>query len=95
MNINEKPNLNMEKHQNYFEHPGRVIEKDSQFSHVMAITLDPTSGNKDGVIRCITSRTGDVAVSGLLTAVNCTEFLASRSSISRSVTGSKLKMRKK
>jgi hypothetical protein len=56
----------MGKHKNYFEHPGRVVEADNQFSHVMAITLDPTSDNKDGVIRCITSRTGDVAVSGFI-----------------------------
>ena len=56
----------MENPKKYFEHPGRVIEVDDKFSHVMAITLDPTSDNKDGVLRCITSRTGDVAVSGFI-----------------------------
>ena len=30
----------------------------------MAITLNPLSDNKDGIIRCITSREGDVEVAG-------------------------------
>ena len=49
---------------NYLEHLGKVIETDNQFSHVMAITLDPTSEYKDGVLRCITSRGGDIAIAG-------------------------------
>lgn len=50
----------------YIEHPGKVVETGGKFEHVMAITLDPRSGYKDGVIRCIASRTGDVATSGFI-----------------------------
>jgi len=32
----------------------------------MAIALDPRSGYKEGVLRCITHREGDVAVSGII-----------------------------
>ncbi|MDQ3014725.1 MAG: hypothetical protein M3Q73_02590 [bacterium] len=48
----------------YIQHEGKVINTSEQFTHVMAITLDPRSGNKEGVIRCITSREGDVMVKG-------------------------------
>ncbi len=48
----------------YIEHPNKVIEKDNNFSYVMAIVLDPKSENKRGVVRCITSRTGNVGVKG-------------------------------
>jgi hypothetical protein len=48
----------------YMEHPGKVIETGGMFTHVMAITLDPTSNNRRGVARCITSREGDVQVKG-------------------------------
>jgi len=43
---------------------GKVIEADQRFKHVMAITLDPTSNYKNGVLRCITSRSGDLAMKG-------------------------------
>src|SRR3989344_4280288 len=43
---------------------GKVIEADERFKHVMAITLDPTSNYKKGVLRCITSREGDLAMKG-------------------------------
>ncbi len=48
----------------YIEHPGKAVETDGRFEHVMAISLDPRAGYKDGVIRCITSREGDVTASG-------------------------------
>jgi hypothetical protein len=48
----------------YVEHPGKVIETGGMFTHVMAITLDPTSNNKRGVARCITSREGHVQIKG-------------------------------
>jgi hypothetical protein len=54
----------MEKPIIYLEHPGKVIETGERFEHVMAISLDPRSGYKEGVARCIESREGDVAVSG-------------------------------
>ena len=47
----------------YFEHPGRAVE-DERFRHMMAITLDPNSEYKEGIIRCITSREGDVQIKG-------------------------------
>ncbi len=49
---------------NYIQHKGKVINTDDKFSHVMAITLDPTSNYRRGVLRCITSREGDVTVKG-------------------------------
>jgi hypothetical protein len=42
----------------YIERKDRVIKIDKRFNHVMALTLNPKTGYKDGVIRCITSRTG-------------------------------------
>lgn len=50
----------------YIEHPGKVIETDKNFAHVMAITLDPTSHYKRGVLRCITSREGDLSMKGAI-----------------------------
>ena len=50
----------------YTEHEGRVINTDSQFKHVMAITLDPRTNYCEGVVRCITSRVGDVSVRGFV-----------------------------
>lgn len=47
----------------YFEHPGKAVE-DKRFSHMMAITLNPNSGYKEGIIRCITNREGDVEIKG-------------------------------
>lgn len=54
----------MKKIKPYFEHLGKVAKSDERFKHVMAITLNPRSGYKEGIIRCITSRTGNVMVSG-------------------------------
>ena len=48
----------------YIQQEGKVIEIDNQFKHVMAITLDPRVDYKEGVVRCITSREGDVTVKG-------------------------------
>jgi hypothetical protein len=56
----------MEKSKNYIEHPGRAVETGGKFEHVMAIALDPRSNYKEGVIRCIESRMGDVATSGYI-----------------------------
>jgi len=50
----------------YIQHPGKVVSNSKQFKHVMAIALDPRSQNKEGVIRCITSREGDVSVGGYI-----------------------------
>ncbi len=52
------------EHKKYIQHSGKVIETDGKFSHVMAVTLDPSSDYKNGVLRCITSRSGDLAFAG-------------------------------
>lgn len=52
----------MEKY--YTQHEGKVIETNNKFKHVMAITLDKTKDYKEGIIRCITSREGDVQIKG-------------------------------
>ncbi len=54
----------MKNQKPYIEHPGKAVETDERFKHVMAITLDPRTGNREGIIRCITSRTGDLQISG-------------------------------
>src|SRR5277367_5774051 len=48
----------------YTQHQGKVIETDKNFAHVMAIALDPSSRYKRGVLRCITSREGNIALKG-------------------------------
>ncbi|MGD0328287.1 MAG: hypothetical protein ABSB00_01075 [Minisyncoccia bacterium] len=48
----------------YIQHIGKVIENDARFKYVMALTLNPRSGNREGVIRCITSRKGKEGVAG-------------------------------
>ncbi|MFA6514747.1 MAG: hypothetical protein WCT42_00580 [Candidatus Paceibacterota bacterium] len=50
----------------YTEHKGKVINTDNKFTHVMAITLDPRTQYKEGVIRCITSREGDIQTKGYI-----------------------------
>ncbi|MFA5745028.1 MAG: hypothetical protein WC887_02335 [Candidatus Paceibacterota bacterium] len=47
----------------YTEHSGKAVE-DKRFSHMMAITLNPNSGYKEGIIRCVTSREGDLEIKG-------------------------------
>lgn len=54
----------MEKTKAYFEHSGKIIETDINFKHVIAIALDPKSGYKKGIIRCITSREGNIEIKG-------------------------------
>lgn len=50
----------------YIQHPGKVIDTNMRFTHVMAIALDPRSQYSDGVVRCITSREGDVTMHGYI-----------------------------
>ncbi len=49
---------------NYFEHPNKAVEADGRFKHVMAITLDPRTNYTKGLVRCIVSRSGDLAFKG-------------------------------
>jgi hypothetical protein len=48
----------------YTEHNGKVISADGRFKHVMAITLDSRTNYQEGIARCITSRSGDLAFKG-------------------------------
>ena len=50
----------------YEQQEGKVIDPSDKFEHVMALTLDPLSHNKKGVLRCITSREGDIKVKGYI-----------------------------
>lgn len=50
----------------YIEHTGKVAEASNRFEHVMAIILDPRTANKEGIIRCIISRTGEYGGPGQL-----------------------------
>lgn len=52
--------------QSYTQHPGKVVNTNAKYTHVMAIALDPRTDYKEGVIRCITSREGDVTKSGYI-----------------------------
>jgi len=49
---------------NYIEHKGKVIETDNRFKHVMAITLNPGTDYKEGIVRCVMSREGDIRIKG-------------------------------
>ena len=50
----------------YIQHPGKVVAADDRFKHVMAVTLDPSSKPSRGIIRCITSRSGEIGIKGNL-----------------------------
>src|SRR5579872_80857 len=50
----------------YIEHPGKVVEAGNRFEHVMAIALDPRMNYKEGIVRCIVSRVGDVTKAGYI-----------------------------
>lgn len=52
------------KDRGYVEHPGKAVELDERFKLAMAVTLDPRMDYKEGIIRCITSRTGDPGLHG-------------------------------
>jgi hypothetical protein len=48
----------------YIEHPGKVMEKDERFQYVMAVALNPVFGYREGIVRCITSRSADLQFEG-------------------------------
>lgn len=50
----------------FIQHPIKVFETGLQFNHVMALALDPRTQHREGVIRCILARDGDVAVGGCI-----------------------------
>ncbi len=47
-----------------YEIKGKVVEAVGEYKHVMALTLDSRTGNKEGVVRCIASREGSVDTYG-------------------------------
>jgi len=49
---------------NYFEHKIKAVEADNNFKHVMAITLDPRTNYRKGLVRCIISRSGNLVFKG-------------------------------
>lgn len=54
-----------EKKQNTYPKQGeKVVEAIGDYKHVMALTLDPRTGNTEGVVRCIVSREGSVDTFG-------------------------------
>ncbi|MCX6751351.1 MAG: hypothetical protein NT161_01105 [Candidatus Nomurabacteria bacterium] len=48
----------------YTQQKNKVIETDKRFKYVMAVTLNPKASYKEGIIRCITNRQGDVKIKG-------------------------------
>lgn len=56
----------MNKNTGYTEQEGKAVIPDQRFKHVMALALDPRSHYKKGIIRCITSRDGNVQEYGYI-----------------------------
>ena len=75
----------------YLQHAGKVVAADGRFKHVMAVTLDPSSKNPKGIIRCITSRSGEVGVKGNLDRSELHLFAGE--SLERFVIGERLQIR--
>ncbi len=80
----------MDKKEAYFEHSGRAVE-DRRFSHMMALSLDPNSGYRSGVIRCITSREGNVEIKGYVDRSQL--FIVSGESFEHFTVGEQLKIK--
>jgi hypothetical protein len=53
-----------EKKKIYPKQGEKVVEAIGDYKHVMALTLDPRTGNKEGIVRCIASREGNVDTYG-------------------------------
>ncbi len=56
----------MKAEKSYYENPGKAVERDGCFAHVMALSLDPSTGYREGVVRCVLSREGNVFVKGYI-----------------------------
>lgn len=48
----------------FTQHSSKAVEPQDTFKHVMAITLNPQTGYKNGIIRCITNRKGNLLFKG-------------------------------
>ena len=75
----------------YIEHQGKAVETDNRFKHVMAITLDPRTRYREGIVRCIMSREGSLEARGY---VDRSELHKTRgNSLERFEIGERLKMK--
>ena len=72
------------------EHSGRAVE-DARFSHLMALALDSSSEYRQGLIRCITSREGDVEIKGYVDRSQL--FTVSGDSLEHFVVGERLQIK--
>ncbi len=72
----------------YIVQSGKVIENDENFKLVMALTLNPKHSYRDGVIRCITNRSGKVGVPGYIDRSELHKI--SGNTLSRFVIGNRL-----
>ncbi len=74
----------------YTENASKVVSAGKQFEHVMAITLNPQN-MYEGIVRCIVSRDGDVAVSGYIDRSQL--FVLSGKSLKKFSIGERLKIK--
>lgn len=81
--------LTMEKY--YTEHVESVLENSKIFKHVMAIALNTQKNYKDGIIRCITSREGNIFVKGYIDRSEL--YTIERDSLKNYSIGEKLKIK--
>lgn len=56
----------MNQGKTFTEQPGKVVEAGGLFKHVMAVSLNPATNYQNGIIRCITSREGNVGTKGFI-----------------------------
>ncbi len=54
------------KDENYLQHKDKVISNNRKYKHIMAISLNPKTNYRDGLIRCIAQRQGDVEYKGFI-----------------------------
>lgn len=58
--------INDQEDKFYFQNKAEVVKKDGQFEHLMALTLSAKDDNREGIIRCIKSRDGEVDKKGFI-----------------------------
>ncbi|MBU0535123.1 MAG: hypothetical protein ABIJ82_03010 [Patescibacteria group bacterium] len=88
---NDQSESNKVQRKTYVEHHGKVAEAGDRFKHVMAIALDPISKYENGIIRCITSRQGNVEIGGYIDRSELHTIKGN--SLEHFIIGERLKMR--
>jgi hypothetical protein len=78
--------------QAYIQNKGKVISKNSQFKHVMALCLNTKTNHRNGLLRCITSRKGNVKYKGFVDKSKL--FIANQKSLRKYKITKKLKIEK-